>query len=106
MERLWKDYRFLTNEMVSFLEKQEMDMFYALLDQRERLQAMIDERQDNSYLDSAEGKAMAREIQTKDNVMRMVLRGEMSRMQQQRQMRHAYQNHMRLESGMRADHQG
>ena len=106
MERLWKDYRFLTCEMLSFLEKQEMDMFYALLDQRERLQAMIDERQDYSYLNSDEGKAMAREIQTKDNVMRMVLRGEMARMQQQRQMRHAYQNRSMLESGMRADQQG
>ena len=106
MERLWRDYRFLTNEMLVFLERQEMTMFYSLLDQRLRLQSMIEERQDSKYLNSEAGKALVREVQTKDNVIRMVLRGEMSRMQQQRQMRHAYQNRMMLESGMRADHQG
>ena len=55
-ENLWKDYRFLTRGNVGrFLARQELDMFYELLDQRQALQAMIEETDDDGYLRSEEG---------------------------------------------------
>lgn len=103
---LWKDYLFLTREMLAFLGRKDMDMFYSLLDQRERLQEMIQERREYDFLFSPEGCAMAAEVQAADNRMRLLLRGEMSKMQQQRQARLAYHSSLSGQAGLRANHLG
>lgn len=102
----WKDYLFLTREMLLFLEKQNMDMFYSLLEQRERMQAMIQDRGEYEYLFSPDGRLMAAEIQCADDRMRMLLRGEQSKMTQQRQARFAYKNAVAGPVGLRANHLG
>ncbi|MDD2421499.1 MAG: hypothetical protein PHC60_08965 [Heliobacteriaceae bacterium] len=40
--KLWRDYLFLTREMGKCLEKQDFALFLELLEQRERLQGMIE----------------------------------------------------------------
>ena len=49
MDSLWRDYCCLTREMASFIARQELDMFYALLDQRLQLQANCDAAAVYSY---------------------------------------------------------
>lgn len=54
---LWQDYYFLTQEMSKFLVRNEIDLFFELINQRERLQADIDNCEDN-YKRTPEGKAL------------------------------------------------
>jgi hypothetical protein len=105
-ENLWKDYQFLTREMSTFLAKQELDMFYELLDQRQSLQAMIDETGDYEYLFSEAGQELVQEVQQEDVQNSRQLRGSMTRMQQQRQVRNAYQARYSSRSGERTDFSG
>jgi hypothetical protein len=62
---LWCDYLFLTREMAKFLAKEDLDMFQSLMEQRERLQQLIDDNADKNFAASAEGRkilAMIRDI--------------------------------------------
>ena len=90
MEELWRDYRFLTREMVAFIARQELDMFYELQNQRLQLQATIDETGDYSYLQTASGQALVEELQAADAQIASQLRGSMSRLTQQRKVQRAY----------------
>ena len=105
-EGLWKDYRFLTREMSAFLAKRELDMFYSLLDQRESLQAMIEEKGDEEYLFSDEGRELIREVQREDIMIARALRGNMSQLQQKRQVRTAYGLTYSCKVGGRTDFSG
>ena len=62
-EALWQDYRFLTKEMIKFLAKQDMDLFYELMNQREMLQTIINQTADNDFKVSPEGRSLLSEIQ-------------------------------------------
>ena len=62
-EALWMDYRFLTKEILKFLVKQDMDLFYNLLNQREQLQAIIDGTADEGFRVSPSGRRLLSEIQ-------------------------------------------
>lgn len=68
--QLWEDYLFLTREMIKFLDQEEMELFYELLDQRERLQPELDGRQID-FLPPARAKQMMFAIQ-QDNQRIMV----------------------------------
>lgn len=65
-QELWQDYQFLTKEMIKFIDKPDMNLFYELTNQRELLQTNIDECQDNDYKATAEGKSLLYQIQ-RDN---------------------------------------
>lgn len=103
---LWRDYRFLTREMSAFLARQELDMFYSLLEQRQSLQAMIEERDDYEYLFSDEGRELVREVQREDMVIARALRGNMVQLQQKRQVRVAYNPGYARSVGSRTDFSG
>lgn len=62
-QAMWQDYQFLTKEMLKFLNKQEMDLFYDLMNQRERLQTIIDQTGDDGFKVSPEGRSLLAEIQ-------------------------------------------
>lgn len=62
-QALWQDYRFLTKEMKKFLEQQDMELFYELMDQRERLQTLIDKTTDEGFKVSLAGKRLLTEVQ-------------------------------------------
>jgi len=61
-ESLWQDYQFLTKEMKKFLIEQDMDLFNDLMNQRERLQAIIDQTDDDVFKVSREGKTLLSKI--------------------------------------------
>ena len=106
MDNLWQDYCFLTREMAAFIARQELDMFYELQSQRLQLQAMIEEQGDRAYLQTEAGREMVREVQAADALMATQLRGNMNRLTQQRQVRHAYHPAYSPSQSRRADFSG
>ena len=62
-QAMWQDYRFLTKEMMKFSTKKDMDLFYDLMNQRERLQTIIEQTADNGFKVSQEGRSLLTEIQ-------------------------------------------
>lgn len=105
-ENLWKDYQFLTHEMATFIARQELDMFYELLDQRAQLQDMIEETGDFGYLNTEAGRALTREVTDVDVQISTQLRGSMTRLKQDRQVQVAYQGAYTNKVGGQTDFSG
>ncbi|KGK90347.1 hypothetical protein DP73_06770 [Desulfosporosinus sp. HMP52] len=86
---LWQNYHFLTKEMIKFLSRKDMELFNELMNQRERLQIVIDQV-DDGFKVSLEGRALLTEI-NEDNLKIIenlqVLRGKSK---QQHQVSQAY----------------
>jgi len=59
----WQDYLFLTVEMKKFLSKNDLKMFFTLVEQRETVQLELEKIADKAYYASPEGKKMLLEIQ-------------------------------------------
>lgn len=59
---LWQDYLFLTKEMLKFVSRRDMDMFYSLLKQRDQLQQLLDGASDDDFRKSAAGKEILSKI--------------------------------------------
>ena len=89
-QALWQDYWFLTKEMMKFLTKQDMDLFYDLLNQRERLQTIIDQTADNDFKVSPEGRILLTEIQQDSKYIVYNLQLRMSGSKRQHQVSEAY----------------
>lgn len=87
---LWKDYLFLTTEMEKFLDKQDFEMFFELVSQRERLQVMIEERQQQSPNDSLPGGGILAEINKMNQVVTEKLKCAMNREDKQHNVSRAY----------------
>jgi hypothetical protein len=66
---LWQNYRFLTKEMLKFIVKQDMELVYELMDQRERLQNIIDETDDEGFKLSPLGRSLLSQIQQDNQVI-------------------------------------
>lgn len=89
-QALWQDYHFLTKEMMKFLTKQDMDLFYNLLNQRERLQTIIDQTADNDFKVSPEGRILLTEIQRDSEYIVYNLQLRLSGSKRQHQVSEAY----------------
>lgn len=61
-QELWNDYLFLTKEMSKFLDQQDMELFYGLMEQRETLQKLIEEASDDEFRLSVIGKRLLQSI--------------------------------------------
>ncbi|MDR3541391.1 MAG: hypothetical protein P4L69_10555 [Desulfosporosinus sp.] len=89
-QALWQDYHFLTKEMLKFLTKQDMPLFYHLLEQRRRLQTSIEEAADVVFKDSPAGQSLLNEIQKENQIVIDHLQSRMSHSKRQFQMMKAY----------------
>ena len=89
-QALWQDYQFLTKEMMKFLAKQDMDLFYDLLNQRERLQTMIGQTSDDGFKVSPEGRNLLTEIQQDSEYIIQNLRLRLRGSKRQHQVSEAY----------------
>lgn len=68
----WQDYLFLTEEMRKFLQKNDLDMFLSLLDQREAIQNGIQTaKEDHPFYVSDEGRNLLCNIQQANQAMMM-----------------------------------
>lgn len=84
-QALWQDYHFLTKEMLKFLNKQDMELFYDLMKQRESLQTLIEQTPDDGFKLSSEGRDLLIEIQqdSRDIILAMQIRMGSSKRQHQ-----------------------
>jgi len=89
-EALWQDYRFLTKEMKKFLIEQDMELFNILLNQRERLQAIIDQTADDGFKVSPRGRSLLSEIQQVNQDITDNMQLLLSRSKRQHQVSEAY----------------
>jgi len=89
-QALWQDYCFLTKEMRKFLARQDMDLFNELMNQRERLQPIINQTADDGFKGSQQGKNLLREIQQIDQEITEKMQILLSRSKQQHQVSAAY----------------
>ncbi|HWQ43600.1 MAG TPA: hypothetical protein VN456_16395 [Desulfosporosinus sp.] len=89
-EALWRDYQFLTKEMMKFLAQQDMELFNNLMSQRERLQAIIDQTSDDGFQVSAVGRSLLSEIQQVNQDITDNMQLLLNRSKQHHQVSEAY----------------
>lgn len=90
IQDLWQDYRFLTKEMMKFITKGDMDLFYNLMNQREKLQSIIDKTSDDGYKLSPEGKSLLTEIQQDNQEITYNLQVLIGKVKQKQKVSEAY----------------
>ena len=89
-EALWQDYQFLTKEMKKFLIQEDMELFNDLMNQRERLQTIIDQTPDDGFKISQQGKSMLSEIRQMNQDITANMQLLLSRSKHQHQVTEAY----------------
>jgi len=89
-QALWQDYRFLTKEMIKFLTKQDMDLFYDLMNQRDRLQTILDQTADDDFKASSAGRDLISEIQQDSQTIIHDLQIRLGSSKRQHQVAEAY----------------
>ena len=89
-ESLWRDYLFLTKEMLKFLDKQDMELFHELLNQRERLQAVIEETPDHGFRNSSEGRKLLSQLQEENKTLMSHFQATHSKARHHHQVAEAY----------------
>lgn len=73
MSNYWQDYLFLTNEIEKCLLRQDFEMTNELLNQREKLQKMIGDDQNDTFHLSDEGQKMIRAVAAKNGTITQIL---------------------------------
>lgn len=104
-KKLWNEYLFLTREMAKFLDKQDYDLFFEIMRQREGLQQQLDECADD-YKKTQEGRAVLESIRTENHVIMQKLRLFLNRAKQQQSVSQAYDVTGARPVGGRLDRQG
>ena len=99
MESLWKDYAFLTCELAKFVVRQDWDMFFTLMDQREAMQKLIDDRGDREFAVSARGRSLLLAIQTDERAIAQRLRLMNNQAQVQQRIVNAYDSFSAIPAG-------
>ncbi|HZK54562.1 MAG TPA: hypothetical protein VFC84_10260 [Desulfosporosinus sp.] len=89
-EALWQDYQFLTKEMLKFLVKQDMDLFYELMNQRETLQVILEQTADKGFKISKDGQSLLSEIKHMNGEITDSMQLLLSRSKRQHQVSEAY----------------
>lgn len=89
-QALWQDYHFLTKEMLKFLNKQDMKLFNDLMNQRERLQSLIEQTPDDGFKQSAAGRSLLNEIKQESQAILQAMQIQMGKSKRQHQVSKAY----------------
>ncbi|GAB6152509.1 hypothetical protein JCM17380_12590 [Desulfosporosinus burensis] len=89
-QALWQDYRFLTKEMMKFLTKQDMALFYDLMNQREQLQTLIEQTPDDGFKVSPVGRSLISEIQQDSQAILHAMQVRLGSSKRQHQVSEAY----------------
>ncbi|MGI6091543.1 MAG: hypothetical protein GX348_00295 [Veillonellaceae bacterium] len=103
-KRLWNEYLFLTREMAKFLDKQDYDLFFEIMRQRESLQQKIDECTDD-YKKTPEGREVLTSIRAQNQVIMQKLRLFLNQAKQQQSVSQAYDIGGSRPVGVRFDRQ-
>ena len=104
-EELWKNYLFLTKEIDKFLTQQDMDMLTELLDQRDKLQTMIEKETQESFAATEAGRQLFQQIQQLNQGITLRLQLLRNQTSQQHSASQAYDSLGQQMAGMRMDRQ-
>lgn len=88
-EKLWRDYLFLTKEMDKCLVREDFALFMDLLEQRQKLQTLIEEAADD-FASTAAGHEFLQTIWQENNRVRLRLTAMYNRSKQQQIVSKAY----------------
>ena len=102
-QALWQDYAFLTHELSKFVDKQDMDMFFSLMDQRETMQKMIDAQADMEFAASAGGRILIQEICREEQALAQKLLVLRNQAQHQQRINKAYESFSAIPAGSLMD---
>lgn len=107
VERLWQDYLFLSQEMNKFAGQRNHDMVFALLEEREKLQALIDSAPGAAeYKASQEGRQLLMAVRQENVRMTAQMRLQANQMRQEQSMSEAYDPYSAMgQVGRRMDRQ-
>ncbi len=89
-QELWATYLQLSRELNKFLDRNDIAMVTALLDQREKLQAMIDGQDDAGFKRSAAGREIVGRIRLENQAIDRKIRQSYNSARQQRTLADAY----------------
>lgn len=99
---LWQDYYFLTQEMFKFLLRNDIDLFFELMNQRERLQADIDDCEDD-FKRTPEGKSLLEAVRMTNQGIGHRLQFLLNQAKQQETVSNAYDSYGERPVGNRLD---
>jgi hypothetical protein len=103
---LWCDYLFLTREMAKFLAKDDLEMFDSIMEQRERLQQLIDDNADKQFVASGEGRKIITMIRDINTSISLAINGRYSRSKNQDRLDQAYGGGIAAPAGARMNRIG
>lgn len=89
-QSLWQDYLFLTKEMQKCLNRQDMELFHNLMNQRERMQTLIEETPDHGFRSSSAGRELLTGIQREDQILMSHFQATHSKARHHHQVAEAY----------------
>lgn len=93
--------------MAKFLDKQDYDLFFELMRQREVLQQKIDEEGNDDFKTTAEGKGILMNIRNENQSIRQKLQLYLNLAKQQQTVSNAYDGGAKTRPvGIRLDRQG
>lgn len=92
-EVLWGKFLVITQEMLKFIEKKDIDMFLSLLDQRLKLQGKIEKLKDKSYHLTPAGKQVIQQINTLNEKIQVLVQKWVNNSRQQQHIAKAYDNY-------------
>ena len=59
---LWQKFAMLTDEMKKFIDKNDIDQFLELDEQRDQFEKMIKKQKDHAFIQSVEGQALLKRL--------------------------------------------
>ncbi len=65
-KELWEKYLVVTQELLKFINEEDIDTFLDLVDQRQQLMEMLKQTPTHEFADSPAGKAMREQIKPMD----------------------------------------
>lgn len=104
-QELWNDYHFLTKEMAKFLDKQDIDFFLELMEQRGTLETIIEATKDEGFRLSMPGRELLQSIQRTNQHVKCKLQYLLNDSRNQQQISRAYDNLEKSSVGKRMDWQ-
>lgn len=99
VEYVWRDYAFLTCELAKFVVRQDWDMVFTLIDQREAMQKIIDASQDEAFVASERGRKLLLAIQADERAIAQRLRLMTNQSQVQQRIVNAYDSFSAIPAG-------
>ena len=100
MEAWWRDYAFLTHEVLKFTDRQNWDMVLNLLDQRDMLQRQIDEHADREFAASSAGQALIGQIMREEQAISQKMKQSRNQAQNRQKIAKAYDAFSIVPSGV------